>query len=116
MHFVDGIAGSSPTNVVHGGSTFAQTFLLGEFLVKGEHGAFLFAVDVAGSATARGEEGVGGWWSQLYAGGGAGGRWAIGKVLGVHAGDVSGAAAASVVEVGGRDGGVGLGDAVGWHF
>ena len=71
---------------------------------------------VSGSAAARHEEGVGWGRGEGDNRGRAGGRGSRGGGFGVHAGDIAEAAATRVVEVGGGDGRVGLGDVVGGHF
>lgn len=115
MHLVDGVAGTTTANVVDGCGVLAKALLLGKLLVEGEHGSLLLAVDVAGSATARHEVGVGGRRGELDARGRARGVGAVGHVLGVDASDVAGAAATVASIAGGGDGGVRLGDVVGRH-
>jgi hypothetical protein len=115
LHLVDEVAGTAAANVVHGSLLGAETLLLLEFLVKAEHGAFLFAVHVACAAAARGEEGVGGRRSELDTGCWATGCGAVGEVVGLDTGYVAGTAAARV-DVGATDGRVRLGDVEGDHF
>jgi len=102
--------------VVDGLCVFHDAPLLCEFLIEGEHSTFLFAVQVAGAATPCGEVGVGWRRRKFDEGGWPGSVRARSDVLGVDAGDVACAAATSVVVVAGGDGGVWLGDLVGWHF
>lgn len=116
VHLVDCVAGAATADVVDGGSVLAEALLLGELLVEREHGSLLLAVDVAGSAAARHEVGVGGRRSELDARGRARGVGAVGHVLGVDAGDVARSSAAVASIGGGVDGGVRLGDVVGRHF
>lgn len=68
LALLDEVASSAAANVVDGGSVLPETLLLDELLVKGEHGALLLAVDVAGATTAAGEESVGGRGAELDAG------------------------------------------------
>jgi len=93
-----------------------EALLLGKLLVEAEHGTLLLAVDIASSATACGEVGVGWWGSQLDKRCWARGAAAVGDVRGLDASGITGAATTSVVDVGGGDGRVGLGDVVGRHF
>jgi len=115
MHLIDEVAGSATTNVIDGSSVLAEALLLGQFLVEAEHGALLLAVNVAGAATARGKEGVGGRRREREERSRSGRIGTSSGRLGVHTGDITGAAPTGVVDVGGRDGGVWLGDLVGWH-
>ena len=114
LALLDEVAGSATANVVDGGGVLPEALLLGEFLVKGEHGALLLAVDVAGAATAAGEEGVGGRGAELDAGCWARGVLAGGDVLG-DAGYVA-SSSTTVVDGGCGGGRVRLGDVVGDHF
>ena len=115
VQLVDQVASTATANVVDGGGVLPEAFLLGEFLVEAEHGALLLEVDIAGTAAARGEETVRRGRSELDAGGRARSITSVGHVLGVHAGDIASSTTA-VVDVGGRDGRVRLGDVVGDHF
>lgn len=112
MELINQVSGSTAADVVDWGSMFAKALLLGEFLVKGEHGALLLAVNVASSATAGGEVNVGGRRSELDARGRARGVGAVGD--GRDAGHVSGTATSKLDVVG--EGWVRLGDVVGRHF
>ena len=115
LHLVNEVAGTSTADVVDGSLLGAEALLLLELLVEAEHGALLLAVDVAGAATAGGEEGVGGRRSELDAGCWARGGLAVGDVGGLDAGDVAGAATARV-DVGAAYGWVRLGDVEGRHL
>lgn len=113
LALLDEVAGAAAADVVDGGGVLAEAFLLSELLVKGEHGAFLLAVDVAGAAASAGEEGVGGGRAELDARCWTSGVVSGGDVLG-DAGYVS-SSAATVVDGGRGGGGVRLGDVVGDH-
>lgn len=58
LHFVDEVAGAAAPNVVHGCLLAAQTLLLLQLLVEGEHGAFA-TLHVACAAAASGVHAVG---------------------------------------------------------
>ena len=109
------VTGTATADVIDGGSILAETLLLGELLVEGEHGTLLLAVHVAGSTAAASEEGVGWGRRELDAGCWAGGICASSDGLGVHTGCVTGTASSRVVDIGGGDGRVRLGDVVGGH-
>lgn len=110
---LDEVACATAADVVDGGGVLAETLLLGELLIKGEHGSLLLAVDVACTATAAGEESVGRWGAKLDARCRASGIGARSYVLG-ETGDVS--CSSTAIVDGGPGRGVGLGDVVGDHF
>lgn len=115
MHLVDEIAGSTTADVVDRGCVLSQALLLGQLFIKAEHGALLLAVDVASTATAGGEESIGRWRRERKERGRTGGSGTGSRGLGVDAGDVASSSPARVVDVGGRNGGVRLGDLVARH-
>lgn len=116
VELIDGVSGSSSSNVIDLGSVVPQALLLGKLLIKAEDGTLLLAVDVAGTSTARGKVGIGWWRREGDAGSRTSGVGTIGNVLGVDAGDVASATSSGVENVGGRDGWMRLGDAVGRHY
>ena len=115
MHLIDCVASATAANVVDRCCVVHQASLLGELFVETEHRPFLLAVDVAGTATARGEQGVRWWRSKLDKRCWSSGIGARTNVLWVDSSDVSCAATAGVVVVAGRNRGVWFGDLVGWH-
>lgn len=115
MHLIDCVASTTAANVVDRCCVVHQTSLLCELFVEAEHCPFLLAVDVTSTATARGEQGVRWWRSKLDERCWSSGIGARSNVLWVDSSDVSCAATAGVVVVAGRNGGVWLGDLVGWH-
>ena len=113
LHLVDQVAGTATANVVDGCLLGAETFLLLEFLVEAEDGAFRL-LHVAGTATTGGVEGVSRWGRKLSARGWASGSGARGDVCSLDAHSVTGTATARV-HVGGG-GGVRLADVEVDHF
>lgn len=115
MHLIDCVASTTAANVVDRCCVVHQASLLCELFVEAEHCPLLLAVDVTSTATARGEQGVRWWRSKLDERCWSSGIGARSNVLWVDSSDVSCAATAGVVVVAGRNGGVWLGDLVGWH-
>jgi len=109
---VNEVAGAATADVVDGSLVLHHAALTGELLVEAEDGALALTVDVAGAATAGGEERVGWMRSDLRARCRAGGGWAWGDFLGVHLGDIACTAAARVNVPRPRDGRVRLGDVI----
>lgn len=115
MHLIDCVASTTATNVVDRCCVVHQTSLLCELFVEAEHRPFLFAVNVAGTTTTGREQGVRWWRSKLDERCWSSGIGARSNALWVDSSDVSCTTTAGVVVVAGRNGGVWLGDLVGWH-
>lgn len=115
MHLVDCVASTTAANVVDRCCIVHQASLLCELFVEAEHCPLLLAVDVTSTATARGEQGVRWWRSKLDERCWSSGIGARSNDLWVDSSDISCAATTSVVVVAGGNGGMWLGDLVGWH-
>jgi hypothetical protein len=115
MHLIDCVASTTAANVVDRCCVVHQASLLCELFVEAEHCPFLLTVDVTSTATTRREQGVRWWSSKLDERCWSSRIGARSNVLWVDSSDVSCAAAAGMVVVAGRNGGVWLGDLVGWH-
>lgn len=103
VHFVDGVASTSPPDVVDGSCILRHAPLLRELLVEAENGALLLAVHIACAASTSHEVGICGRWVESDARGRSGGIGTGSDILRIDFGDVACAASAGVVPVGCRN-------------
>jgi len=117
VKLVDEVACTATADVVNGSLVLHHLALALELLIEAEDGAFLLAVDIAGTTTACGEVGSGRVARDLDARGRARGSLAVGESGSINVAYVAGAAATAVDVVGLGDRWVGLSEVVGGaHF